>query len=85
MMETRHEKPKAKLVSVYSELCSGCGYCMLACSFIKTGTFNPAESKIRLHRNDGKERYCISFDSDCDACGYCARYCFYGVLSEVGK
>lgn len=76
---------RRKLIAVYSELCSGCGYCQLACSFIKTKVFNPAQSYILLHRIDGKERYSISFTDDCDGCGFCARYCFYGVLRRVGK
>lgn len=78
-----NEKTKTKqenLVTVYSELCSGCGYCQLACSLVKTGVFNPAASRIKLNRVDGIERYAISFSEDCDHCGYCAKYCFYGVL-----
>ncbi len=84
MINQRHKKPREKLISVHSNFCSECRYCQLACSFVRTGTCNLAESRIRLHRIDGKERYSISFTSDCDQCGYCIRFCFYGVLREVG-
>ncbi len=69
-----------KMVAVYAESCTGCGYCQMACSFVKTKAFNPAKSLIKLHRMDGKERFSISFTDDCDGCGFCVRYCCYGVL-----
>ena len=73
-----------KTVSVSSDLCSGCGYCLLACSLIKTGAFNPSESNIAVHKLDGTGYHSLSFSADCDGCGYCARYCFYGVLRAHG-
>jgi ferredoxin len=71
---------KEKLVKVFSEDCGGCGLCQLACSMSKTGVFNPAASRIKLNRVEGKERYAISFTDECNNCGMCAKYCYYGVL-----
>ena len=85
VMEATRSKATGQRPAVYSEQCSGCGYCQLACSFVKTKVFNPAASLIKLRRVDGKERYSISFSADCDGCGYCARYCFYGVLKSAEK
>lgn len=74
---------KAKTVFVYSDLCSGCGYCQLACSFKKTGSFGFADARVNIRKVDGKERYQVAFLEDCDRCGFCSRYCYYGVLKEV--
>jgi len=80
IMNKKPTEKETNLVFIASDLCTACGYCQLACSMAKTGEFNPALSRIRLSRVDGKERYAVSFTEDCDRCGNCAKYCFYGVL-----
>jgi len=73
------------MIYVYSDLCSGCGYCQLACSFAKTGTFGSGNSRISIRRAEGKELYRVGFLEDCDHCGFCAKYCFFGVLSDAKR
>ncbi len=80
---TEEQQKRSKKVYVYSELCSGCHYCQLACSFVKTGSFGLSDSRINIRRVEGKERYSVGFSKDCDRCGFCARYCYMGVLMEV--
>ena len=71
-----------KGLSYIPKIASGCCYCQLACSFIKAGRFGWADSRITVRRLEGKERYQLGFAPDCDGCGYCAKYCFFGVLGE---
>jgi ferredoxin len=77
------ESAKKKEIEIRSENCSGCSYCQLACSFAKTGAFGLKDSRIRMRRIDGKERYLLSFLESCDRCGFCAGYCFFGALTKV--
>jgi len=76
-------RTKEKTIYVHSELCSGCGYCQLACSFVKTGAFSFADARISIRRANEEERYQVAFNEDCDRCGFCPRYCYFGVLEEV--
>ncbi len=45
--------------------CTGCGQCVLACSFIKTGTFDLKKSCIRIIQ---WEDYCLSVPLLCQQC-----------------
>ncbi len=83
MVSAKEQQAAAKTVYVRSETCSGCGYCQLACSFVKTGAFSLGSSLISVRRVDGKERFQVGFSAGCDQCGFCAKYCFLGVLNEV--
>lgn len=61
--------------------CAGCINCMLRCSFRINSKFNLSRSRIRVERQSGRDHeFAISFNSDCDACLICARYCPYGAL-----
>jgi len=65
--------------------CAGCRTCELRCSFRYQQAFNPSRANIGIHRLVGADtEYAISFTSDCDDCGICARYCPYGALSRDG-
>lgn len=37
-----------KHIEVYMEKCTGCKLCELACSAVKTGAFNPRDSRIKV-------------------------------------
>jgi len=73
-----------KLV-VMAQNCRGCRSCQLACSFEKTGTFNPGQSMIVMERNlkDGRVAPMIK-PVGCDLCGgdpACARACKYAAIT----
>jgi Fe-S-cluster-containing hydrogenase component 2 len=69
--------------------CAGCITCMLRCSFRSGNKFNLSASCIRVERLVGRpNEFDVSFNSDCDACLTCARYCPYGALTaskELGE
>lgn len=46
-----------KQLNIIPERCTGCMQCELACSFVKTETFRPARSLIRVHIFDELASY----------------------------
>ena len=46
-----------KGLNIVPERCTGCMQCELACSYVKTGTFQPARSLIRVHIFDELASY----------------------------
>ena len=72
-------------IQVIPEACSGCLMCQLACSFAFTKSFNPAQSRILIEEIDDIQPYRISFTDECNDCGVCVRYCFYGALEMEGR
>lgn len=46
-----------KGLSIHPQKCTGCVQCELACSYVKTGTFRPARSLIRVHIFDELASY----------------------------
>ncbi|MFC1995047.1 4Fe-4S binding protein [Chloroflexota bacterium] len=67
-------------IQVITEACSGCRMCQLACSFAWVKSFNPAQSRILVEEIDDTSLFQITFTDECNACGICVRYCFYGAL-----
>jgi NAD-dependent dihydropyrimidine dehydrogenase PreA subunit len=62
--------------------CAGCITCMLRCSFRSGNRFNLSASHIMVERLVGRpNEFDVSFNTDCDACLICARYCPYGALT----
>lgn len=47
----------AKLLRVYPERCTGCMQCVLACSWVQTGTFQPSRSLMRVYIFDEEASY----------------------------
>lgn len=47
----------AQLLTVEPDQCTGCMQCELACSYVKTGTFQPSQSLIRVHIFDEQAAY----------------------------
>ena len=66
------------------EVCSGCLMCQLACSFAFTKRYNPTQSRILIEEIDATKLFRISFTDECNDCGLCVRYCFYGSLEMEG-
>jgi len=44
-------------LQIHPEKCTGCMQCELACSYVKTGTFQPSRSLIRVHIFDELASY----------------------------
>ncbi len=67
-------------IKVATERCTGCLMCQLACSDYRTNVFNPSLACVVI---DVSGLDCsIHFTEECDECGICADYCFYGALHK---
>lgn len=65
-------------IEVQMEKCTGCRLCELACSVIKTGQFNPRESRIKVRLVDIPEIPVPVLLDHCDYCSgnpVCVRFC----------
>jgi ferredoxin len=71
-----------KIASVATN-CTGCGLCELACSFVKSGDFNPEQAYVVVDRLPDMQGFGIRFKSGCDACGYCWGVCKFDALHLV--
>jgi len=70
-------------IKVDAAKCCGCLICEMRCSLIHKNAFVPSEAYIRIQRVGRQEtEYELSFTSECDSCGICARYCPYGALTR---
>ena len=74
-MRARTEKIRA-----IPEACSGCLMCQLACSCAWARAYNPAQSRILIEEVDDISPFRIAFTDECNDCGLCVRYCYYGAL-----
>jgi len=75
-------------IQTIPEMCSGCRMCQLACTMAWTRSYNPAQSRILIDDVDATKPVNITFTDECNDCGICVRYCFYGALKmreEEGK
>ncbi len=66
--------------------CQLCSMCQLICTLKHEKAFNPSKAFIKLSKvikPGGELDVGISFTEECDNCGLCAKYCFYGALSRV--
>jgi carbon-monoxide dehydrogenase iron sulfur subunit len=70
---------------VWPERCRGCRSCQLACSFRRTGEYNPSRSCIELERDLVTEKTAPMIRAlACDLCDgrpACVEACTYGALS----
>ena len=62
------------------EACRGCRICQLVCSFAWKRSYNPAQSRILIEDEDATKTVGITFTDECNDCGICVTYCFYGAL-----
>lgn len=67
-----------KHIEVSMAKCTGCKLCELACSAVKTGRFNPQDSRIRVTLVDMPEIPVPVLLDSCDYCfgnPVCVRFC----------
>ena len=77
---------KGAPIAVDAAKCTGCLICELRCSLRFEKAFNPSRAKIMIRKLvEGENEYSIAFAEDCDNCGICARFCFYGALTQHKK
>ena len=65
-------------IDVQMEKCTGCKLCELACSAVKTGSFAPRKSRIRIELVDIPEIPVPLLLDSCDYCfgnPVCVRFC----------
>jgi len=70
-----------KKISVYADKCTGCRLCELACSFKKTGEFNPTASRVRVSIFGEDAFYAPIVCTQCDR-GWCLKACPSGAISR---
>ena len=63
-----------KVLRIVPEKCTGCMRCELACSYVQTGTFQPARSVIRVSPFEGHTSYAPYPCTQC-AEGWCMTAC----------
>jgi Fe-S-cluster-containing hydrogenase component 2 len=77
---------KGPPITVNAAKCAGCLICELRCSLRFEKAFNTSKAKVMIRKLVGQEsEHSIAFAVDCDNCGICARYCFYGALTQEQK
>jgi len=73
-------KGKRFNISADSEKCVGCRVCQTRCSFHLAGRFSFSDSAVGITWNPQQDRFEISFNVKCNACGRCVNSCLYGAL-----
>ena len=63
-----------KVLRIAPERCTGCMRCELACSYVQTGAFQPAQSVIRVSPFEGHTSYAPFTCTQC-AEGWCLTAC----------
>ncbi len=71
------------VIQVYTECCTGCLRCQLACSDLYTKAFNPPAARIQviLWGVDCS----IHFTEECNECGVCVDHCLHGALHKMKR
>ena len=77
-MESQSIDPKS--LRVYPEKCTGCRQCVLTCSFVKTGKFDPNAALLELL---SWEEFCLVVPIVCNQCEDrpCEEACMEGAIS----
>lgn len=65
-----------------SDKCTGCLLCQFACSYMKTRAYSVSQALLSVARAGMREKYTVSFKEECDACGYCVKYCAFDAISR---
>jgi anaerobic carbon-monoxide dehydrogenase iron sulfur subunit len=69
------------MISVYPERCTACRLCELACSFKKTGEFNPTSSRVRVSIFADEFFQTPIVCAQCDE-AWCMKACPSGAISR---
>ncbi len=72
-----------KHIEINVAQCTGCKLCELACSAVKTGSFKPRESRIKVTLVDIPEIPIPTLLESCDYCfgnPVCVRFCNTGAI-----
>jgi Fe-S-cluster-containing dehydrogenase component len=72
-----------KHIEVHMEKCTGCKLCELACSAVKTGAFNPRDSRIKVCLVGIPEIPVPIILDNCDYCfgnPACVQFCLPGAI-----
>jgi len=69
-----------KVLKIVPEKCTGCLRCELACSYMQTGTFQPAKSVIRVSPYEGHTSYAPYTCTQCVE-GWCMTACPVGAIT----
>ena len=72
--------PTTRILKIVPERCTGCLRCELACSYMQTGTFQPAKSVIRVSPFEGHTSYAPYTCTQC-AEGWCMTACPVGAIT----
>ena len=64
----------ASVLRIHPEKCTGCRQCELACSWVQTGTFQPARSLVRVHVFDEQASFAPYTCFQCDE-AWCMQVC----------
>jgi Fe-S-cluster-containing hydrogenase component 2 len=72
-----------KILKIIPERCTGCLRCELACSYMQTGTYQPAKSVIRVSPFEGHTSYAPYTCTQC-AEGSCMTACPVGAITING-
>jgi Fe-S-cluster-containing hydrogenase component 2 len=67
-------------IHIFSERCSGCQRCQLACSDLFSKVFDP--SRARIHVVLSGADCSIELAEDCNGCGVCVDHCFFGAVEK---
>ncbi|MEK7371518.1 MAG: 4Fe-4S dicluster domain-containing protein [candidate division NC10 bacterium] len=68
-----------RVLALLPDRCTGCLRCELACSYVQTGSFQPAKSVIRVSPFEGYTSYAPYTCTQCDE-GWCMTACPVGAI-----
>jgi len=70
-------------ILIFTERCTGCSRCQLACSDLYWKSFNPSAARIQVVVSDAD--CSIVLCEECNGCGICADHCFYGAVQKLRR